>query len=141
MVSKNKRVKPDYQLFDLVIKACTGAYHVAASDAFRAESVMRQMWSLHSSGLFSARPQSNTYKHVIIGYKKAGVPQRAEDLLWEMESKSVGKPDKHIFQTVLNAWHASRHPDKQKHLNSLRLSMKYRFDRQADSFGEGLKKS
>ena len=126
-LSGNNRAKPDFQLFDITIKACTVADNVTASDAFQAESILRRMWSLHEDSGLNVRPQDTTYKYVIVGFKKAEMAQRAEELLYEMERKSVGKPSKSLFQTVINAWHDSRHPDKQQHLNSLRLAMIERF--------------
>ena len=136
----NNRAKADFQLFDTVISACTGGRTncppstVKSADAFRAEALLRRMWSLHESGqLVTVRPQGTTYKYVIVGYKKSGNPSRAEDLLWEMERKSVGKPQKQLFQTVINAWHESRHHDKQRHLNTLRLAMNERFGPKTNS--------
>lgn len=136
----NKRAKPDSQLFDTVISACTGGRTncptsiIKAADAFRAESVLRRMWSLHETGqLVGVRPQGTTYKYVIIGYKKSGNPCRAEELLWEMERKSVAKAHKQLFQTVLNAWHESHHHDKQRKLNTLRLVMNDRFGPKSNS--------
>jgi hypothetical protein len=130
----NKRAKPAFQLFDTVISACTGGRTnsptstVTAADAYRAESVLRHMWSLHESGqLGGVRPQCNTYKNVIIGHKKSGNPIRAEKHLWEMEQKSIGTPPKHLFQIVLTTWIESRHHDKQRHINKLRLVMNERF--------------
>jgi hypothetical protein len=101
---------------------------VTAADAYRAESVLRRMWSLHESGpLDGVRPQCNTYKNVIIGHKKSGNPIRAEKHLWEMEHKSVGKLPKKLFHIVLTAWYESRHHDKQRHINKLLLAKNERF--------------
>jgi PPR repeat len=134
---KDDRVKPDFALFDLVIKATSVLPNVSMSDAFRAESVLRSMWSLHDSGLHGVRPHANTYKNIVVCFKKAGLPHRSEDYLWEMESKSVGKPYKALFQTVLNAWHGSHHPNKQSHISALRLAMTHRFGRETENVSLG----
>ena len=118
---------PDVPLFDNVIKAFTTPEFVSASSAYRAESLMRNMWYLYTDCGVNVRPKGTTYKHVIIGFKKAGMPLRADELLWEMEHKSVSKPSKEIIQTVMNAWHDSTHPEKQKHINTLRLVINDRF--------------
>ena len=127
--SNNHRVKPDVQLFDNVIKAFTLPDEVSVADALRAESHLRRMWALHEGSSINLRPQLTTYKHVIIGFKKAGMPQQAIELLWEMENKSVAKPSKELIQTVMNAWHESSHPDKQQRISGLRLLMNDRFSR------------
>jgi hypothetical protein len=129
MRDKDKRVQPDPQLFDIVIKAFTTPEYVSRSDAFRAGSQLRNMWSLCEESGVNVRPQATTYKHVIIGYKKAGMPQEADDLLWEMEKKLVVTPTKQIIQTVINAWHDSHRPDKQMRINALRLFMNDRYIR------------
>ena len=125
--SKDKRVMPDVPLFDNVIKAFTTPDYVSSSSAYRAESLMRNMWYLHSDCGVNVRPKGTTYKHVIIGFKKAGMPLRADELLWEMEYKAVAKPAKELIQTVMNAWHDSTHPEKQKRINTLRLIINDRF--------------
>lgn len=130
---QKKRVKPDSHVFDMVIKAYTVSDTVTANQAFRAESLMRRMWTLHEETGHSDRPQATTYKYVIVGFKKAGAPQRAEELLWEMERKAKEKPSQQLFQTVLNAWHDSRHPERQQRINALRLAMNERFGRPAAS--------
>jgi pentatricopeptide repeat protein len=127
MHTKDKRVMPDVPLFDNVIKAFTTPDFVSSSSAFRAESLMRNMWYLYTDCGVNVRPKGTTYKHVIIGFKKAGMALRADEMLWEMEHKSVGKPPKELIQTVMNAWHDSSHPDKQKRINALRLFMNDRF--------------
>jgi hypothetical protein len=127
MQTKDKRVKPDVQLFDNVIKAFTTPECVSSSAAFRAESLMRNMWYLYTDCGVNVRPKLTTYKHVIIGFKKAGMALRADELLWEMEHKSVALPPKELIQTVMNAWHDSIHPEKQKRINTLRLFMNDRF--------------
>lgn len=127
MQSKDKRVMPDVPLFDNVIKAFTIPDSVSSSSAYRAESLMRNMWYLYGDCGVNVRPKGTTYKHVIIGFKKAGMALRADELLWEMEHKSVAKPSKELIQTVMNAWHDSTHPEKQKHINTLRLIINDRF--------------
>jgi pentatricopeptide repeat protein len=121
--TKNKRVQPDVQLFENVIKAFTAPECVSQSDALRVGSQLRKMWSLYEETGANVRPQASTYKHVIIGYKKAGMPHQADSLLREMQKKNVAKPTKELIQTVMNAWHDSHLPEKQKHINALRLLM------------------
>ena len=127
MHCKDKRVMPDVNIFDNVIKAFTTPDVVSSSSAFRAESLMRNMWYLFTDCEVKVRPNSTTYKHVIIGFKKAGMALRADELLWEMEHKNVAKASKELVQTVMNAWHNSSHPEKQKRINGLRLFMNDRF--------------
>jgi hypothetical protein len=138
--SRNERVKPDVQLFDNVIKAFTTTDYVSVSDAIRAESHLRHMWSLYEDSGVNVRPQNTTYKHVIIGFKKAGMAQRADELIWEMEQKSIAKPSKELIQTVMNAWHDSHHPDKQQYINALRLFMNDRYIRGSASVKTGTNK-
>jgi hypothetical protein len=133
MQTKDKRVTPDVPLFDNVIKAYTTPEYVSSSSAFRAEALMRNMWYLHNDCGVSVRPKSTTYKHVIIGFKKAGMAVRADELLWEMENKCAAKPSKELIQTVMNAWHDSTHPEKQQRINTLRLFMNHRFDKSTRS--------
>jgi pentatricopeptide repeat protein len=95
------------------------------------------MWSLYEKSGVNVQPQATTYKHVIVGYKKAGMPEEADNLLWEMELKKVSKPSKELIQTVMNAWHDSRRPDKQQHINALRLFMNDRFIRGTQSLKNG----
>ncbi len=118
---------PDVNVFDNVIKAFTTPEFVSSSSAFRAESLMRNMWYLFTDCEVKVRPNSTTYKHVIIGFKKAGMALRADELLWEMEHKNVANASKELVQTVMNAWHNSHHPEKQKRINGLRLFMNDRF--------------
>jgi hypothetical protein len=127
--TKDKRVTPDVALFDNVIKGYTTPEHVTSSSASRAEGLMRNMWYLYNDcGVSCIRPKGTTYKHVIIGFKKAGMAVRADELLWEMENKCEVKPSKELIQTVMNAWYESTHPGKQKRINTLRLFMKNRFN-------------
>jgi len=139
LLDKDMRVQPDVQLFDNVIKAFTTPDYVSHSDAFRAGSQLRSMWLLYEESGVNVRPQATTYKHVIIGYKKAGMPQEADDLLREMEQKQVAIPNKELIQTVMNAWHDSHRSDKQKRINDLRLFMNNRYLRRAPGIEKGYK--
>lgn len=125
--TNRKGVQPDVQLFDIVIKAITTPEYVSRSDARRAENHLRNMWSLHGESGVNVRPQATTYKHVIIGYKKAKMPQKADSLLWEMEKKNISTPTKELIQTVMNSWYDSHISNKQQHINALRLLMNDRY--------------
>ena len=83
----NKQAKPFFQLFDTVISACTGRRSncptstVTAANAYRAESVLRLMWSLHESGqLGGVPPQCTTYNHVMIGFKNSATLFRLKNI-------------------------------------------------------------
>ena len=119
--SGNRNAQPDFKIFDTVLCACTGG---TGADASRAEGLLKRMWTLYSSSdeLSHLRPRLSTYRHVIVAFKKSKDPQRAEELLWEMEHR-IGTSDKKVVQTVLNAWHESRAPDKQYHIQKLRAHM------------------
>lgn len=130
----NDRAKPDYKTFEHVLAAIVSKKCVSASDASQAEQLLRTMWKLHENGkLPNARPHASTYKHVITGYKKNSNPHRADFILREMDRFSKnGKlpesdaPNKTIFQTVINAWHAAPNKDPQR-LHKLRRDMIERF--------------
>lgn len=125
----NSRAEPDIKLFDAVISSWTGSDgKVGASESGRAESILRRMWQLTEEGTLNVRPRPSTYKAVIVGLKKSHDAARATDLLWEMDQR-VGRVDKKVFQTVLNAWHESNSSDKQYHIQKLRNEMSSRFGR------------
>jgi pentatricopeptide repeat protein len=136
----NDLAKPDYKAFDIVVSACTsntGSLHGQCS-GWLAEKIVRRMWVLYESGkLRCAQPKATMYKNLIIYYKKAAKPEKAELLLREMAHYNQNGmldfgPNKKLFQTVVNAWHESSRPDKQLRLQSLRADMSDLFGRRGE---------
>jgi pentatricopeptide repeat protein len=139
----NKSAKPDFKSFDIVINAWAGWGDKDPSpmDAWQAEKVLRRMWLLHDNGgLKQVRPTADVYKRIIVAYKKAGNPGRAEMMLSEMEQyyergQLNERPTKQLYQAVINAWNDSSHHDKQLSIRRLRRKMNSGFSRKTNHRG------
>jgi len=128
----NQKARPDTKIFDVVVSAWSGGFG-EKSDGARAESLLRQMWTLHETSEFSfIRPQAQTYRRIIVAMKRANRPDRAEALLEEMEQlKKAGKldegPDQQDYQTVINSWTNSHHDDRNIRASQLEVKMHQKF--------------
>lgn len=125
----NDDARPDSKTYDIVISAWTGVCPDRV-DGARAEYLLQQMWTLHNTDLFKEiRPTSRMYKRTIIALKHR--PERAEHLLFEMHHyHQAGKlsegPDIQLYQTLIQAWEESNHPDRKKRARHLQAKMQHR---------------
>ncbi|GAX09744.1 hypothetical protein FisN_19Lh213 [Fistulifera solaris] len=120
----NQKAKPNLKLFEIVLNSWTGAYK-NDPDPHRAEALLRHMWDLHSSQKFrSICPRSVTYSRIVMSMASNDAPERAEELLFEMDqlchSQKISEgPTLELLLAVTKAWICSKHEDRHLHIQLL----------------------
>jgi pentatricopeptide repeat protein len=120
----NQKAKPNSKLFEIVLNSWTGAYG-NGPDPHRAEALIRHMWELHSSQKFrSIRPRSVSYSRIILSMASHNAPERAEELLFEMDQlchtqKISEGPTLELLLAVTKSWIRSKHEDRHLHIQLL----------------------
>ena len=130
----NKNCQPDCKTFEVVIAAWCGlSKNTTKVDGQRAEALLHKMWSLRESGEFrSLYPNATTYKRVILAMKTNRRPDRAEELLLEMDrfhriGKLKERPDICLYQAVITSWRESKHKDRKMREETLEATVAKRF--------------
>jgi pentatricopeptide repeat protein len=110
----NEGAKPDFSLFDTVIKACTTGCNI---DTARAEFVLRRMWFLHNGAsnkkFHDVRPRMKSYLKIILACIKTNDLPRAKQFMREMKVKGIGDPPLHLSCALADAW--KKQQQKQSH--------------------------
>ena len=128
----NEKAKPNSKLFEIVLNSWTGEYG-RDSDPYRAEGLLRHMWDLHSSQKFrNIQPRSVTYTRIIMCMTSKNDPERAEDLLFEMDQHWHGQkikeaPTVELLEAVVQSWIDSTHEDRHLHMHLLHNMRRERF--------------
>lgn len=128
----NHRAKPNSKLFEIVLNSWTGEYG-RDPDPYKAEGLLRHMWDLHFSQKFrSIHPRSVTYCRIIMSMASKNDPERAENLLFEMDQlfhdqKLKEAPTLELLESVAKSWSDSTHDDRHLHIQLLHKLRRERF--------------
>lgn len=134
----NAKAEPNAKLYEFVIGAWTGEGKGSKIDGYRAQELLHQMWAMHDNGSFrDIRPTIHTYSLVILAMTKTRHPDRANELLDQMERyyergfiRTGGvnqKLHRQLYQTVIHSWEHSRLADRKKSAQQLSVKMFRRF--------------
>jgi pentatricopeptide repeat protein len=121
-------MKPDPQVFATLITAWGRSKHV--DSAAKAQAVFDYLLSLYALGHHEdLKPNVVVYNALIGAWTKAGVPEKAEQILREMESEeSLGiKPNAKTYHVVISGWSRSCHPKSADRMKGLYDKMKDKY--------------
>ena len=121
----SERLQPDHRIFEMVLSAyCNSQKN--RPDPRTGESVMRRMACLSekmSQKYGHLRPRFANYESLILANCHILNAPRADNLLWEVLDKKLGKLPKALLEKVEAAWKVSRHPDQQRQLSKVQSFM------------------
>jgi pentatricopeptide repeat protein len=120
-------IKPNLHTFATLITAWGRSKD--ADRAAKAQAVFDNLLSFYTSGHQDLKPNVVVYTAVIHAWAHAGVPERAEQILREMESEaSLGiKPDVATYTAVIEGWFRSKHPKATDQMQRLYDEMRNKY--------------
>jgi hypothetical protein len=118
-IAGNDTIVPNYPYFNKTIRGLCSVNNVA-----RADDLVRLIWKLLFNKVPFASDTIALVRFVISEWIRMDRPDRAEDLLFQMEAHSCsGKikeyPDVYSYQLVIAAWKKSQFHDKNEHIRNL----------------------
>ncbi len=126
-LQKDSVTKPDLHVFATLITAWGRSKH--DDRAAKAQAVFDNLLSLYTSGHQDLKPNVVVYNALIAARVKAGVPEKAEQILREMESEaSLGiKPDLITYTTIMEGWSRSEDPKAADRMQGLYDEMRNKY--------------
>ncbi len=120
-------MKPDLLAFAALIRAWGRSKHM--DRAAKAQAVFDNLLSFYTSGHEDLKPSFVAYNALISAWAHAGVPERAEQILREMESEvSLGiKPNVATYTIVMSGWSRSFDPKSADRMQGLYDEMNYKY--------------
>jgi pentatricopeptide repeat protein len=123
----DRDMKPTLHTFGTLITSWGRSKH--KDSAAKAQSVFDNLLSFYRSGHPDLKPNVVICNALIDALAKAGLPEKAEQVLRELESEAtLGlKPDTITYNTVMSGWSRSRHPKAMDRMQALFDEMKDKY--------------
>jgi pentatricopeptide repeat protein len=120
-------MKPDLYTFVTLITAWGRSKD--KDRAAKAQAVFDNLLSFYTSGHQDLKPNVVVYNALIGAWVKAGVPEKADQILHEMELQaSLGiKPDLITYSAIMEGWSRSKHPKAADRMQLLYDEMKDKY--------------
>jgi pentatricopeptide repeat protein len=123
----DRTMKPDLHTFGTLITAWGRSKH--KDSAYKAQAVFDNLLLFYRSGDHDLKPSVVICNALIYAWAKAGLPEKAEQALRELESEAtLGlKPDTITYSTLMSGWSRSHHPKAIDRMQALYDEMKDKY--------------